>query len=131
ESYSDLPIIMVGDFNVALDPGDVNDPEAMFGHVSYHPSEHEKMNAFLNQDSSKPEHLQFHDIFRRFDSREHQFTWWDFRTRGYERGEGMRIDHILASSSLLKQITNCSIDSMVRGEEKPSDHAPVLCEIEI
>jgi exodeoxyribonuclease-3 len=43
----------------------------------------------------------------------------------------MRIDHILASSSLLKQITNCSIDSMVRGEEKPSDHAPVLCEIEI
>ena len=131
ESYSDLPIIMVGDFNVALDPGDVNDPEAMFGHVSYHPSEHEKMNAFLNQDSSKPEHLRFHDIFRRFDSREHQFTWWDFRTRGYERGEGMRIDHILASSSLLKQITNCSIDSMVRGEEKPSDHAPVLCEIEI
>jgi len=130
-TYPDLPIIMVGDFNVALDPGDVNDPEAMMGQVSYHPREHERMNVFLNPNPSKPEQTQLHDIFRCFDSREHQFTWWDFRTRGFERGEGMRIDHILASSSLLTHIKNCSIDSLVRGGEKPSDHAPVICQIEI
>ena len=122
---------MVGDFNVALEPGDVNDPEAMIGRVSYHPKEHEKMDAFLNQDSSKPEHLKLHDMFRCFNTQEHQFTWWDYRTRGFERGEGMRIDHILASSSLVPNIKNCIIDSVVRGAEKPSDHAPVICEIEI
>ena len=130
-TYSDLPMIMVGDFNVALDSGDVNDPEAMMGHVSYHPREHERMNAFLNPNPSKSEQTQLHDIFRCFDSREHQFTWWDFRTRGFERGEGMRIDHILASSSLLTLMKSCTIDSHVRGGEKPSDHAPVICEIEI
>jgi exodeoxyribonuclease-3 len=43
----------------------------------------------------------------------------------------MRIDHILASSSLVPNIKNCTIDSVVRGVEKPSDHAPVICEIEI
>ena len=122
---------MFGDFNVALDPGDVNDPEVMMGQVSYHPREHERMNVFLNPNPSKPEQTQLHDIFRCFDSREHQFTWWDFRTRGFERGEGMRIDHILASSSLLTLMKSCTIDSHVRGGEKPSDHAPVICEIEI
>jgi exodeoxyribonuclease III len=129
--YSDLPIIMVGDFNVALEPGDVNDPEAMMGCVSYHHKEHEKMDAFFSQDPIKTEHTILNDMFRCFNTQEHQFTWWDFRTRGFERGEGMRIDHILASSSLVTSIKSCIINSEVRGAEKPSDHAPVICEIEI
>ena len=119
----DSDMLILGDFNVALEPGDVIDPENMLGKVSYHPKEHELMKHLQNQG--------LRDLFRHFDARDHQFTWWDFRTRGFERGEGMRIDHILASERLLSRFRNCEIDSAVRGQEKPSDHAPVICEIEI
>ena len=116
-------MMILGDFNVALLPGDVVDPEKMLGEVSYHPREHKMMKNLQKQG--------FRDLFRHFDPRDHQFTWWDYRTRGYERGQGMRIDHILASEILISQFRSCEIDSAVRGKEKPSDHAPIICEIEI
>ena len=71
------------------------------------------------------------DIFRKFDKRPEQFSWWDFRTRGFERGEGMRIDYILANSVLTSSCRTCIIDVSAREQDRPSDHAPVIGEFNL
>ena len=65
------------------------------------------------------------DALRHLDPSSTRYTWWDFRTRGYERGEGLRIDHHLVSRSLLPRVLAVEVDTAERGEDKPSDHAPV------
>ena len=67
----DLLAIM-GDFNIAPKAEDVTNPEAMLNKVSFHPKEH----ALL----AKLTDLGLSDLFRKFDTRPGQFSWWDFRT---------------------------------------------------
>jgi exodeoxyribonuclease-3 len=55
------------------------------------------------------------------------FSWWDFRTRGFEKNEGMRIDQIWVTAGLSKFCKSCEIDIDNRSQPKPSDHAPVIC----
>jgi exodeoxyribonuclease-3 len=71
------------------------------------------------------------DSFRLFDQPEKSFTWWDYRTNGFKRGLGLRIDHILLSDELAKYCRSCAIERDRRAYDRPSDHAPVMVEIEI
>ena len=66
------------------------------------------------------------DAFRKFHEEAGYYTFWDYRTRGYERGNGLRIDHFLMSEPALDACTGVDIDTEARGGEKPSDHAPVI-----
>jgi len=69
------------------------------------------------------------DAFRLFDQPEKQFSWWDYRLNAFERGWGLRIDHILLSPTLAPKCTACSIDTEPRKRERPSDHAPVIAQL--
>ncbi len=111
---------IMGDFNVAPEAKDLSDPESMKNKVSFHPKEHEFLETI--KDSG------LIDIFRKFDQNSGQFSWWDFRTRGFERGEGMRIDYILGNSVLTSSCQTCIIDTETRAKDRPSDHAPVIAE---
>lgn len=111
---------IMGDFNVAPEAKDLSNPESMENKVSFHPKEHE----FL----TKIKDYGLTDIFRKFDQQKGQFSWWDFRTRGFERGEGMRIDYILSNSVLTSTCQACIIDIEAREQDRPSDHAPVIAE---
>ena len=53
------------------------------------------------------------------------FSWFDYRSRGFDDNRGLRIDLILASSPLLPILQETGIDYELRGVEKPSDHAPI------
>jgi exodeoxyribonuclease-3 len=54
------------------------------------------------------------------------YTWWDFRTRGFLRGNGLRIDHFLLSPPAYEACTSVAVDLVSREGEGPSDHAPVI-----
>jgi exodeoxyribonuclease-3 len=69
------------------------------------------------------------DAFRLFDQPPKQFTWWDYRLMAFQRGWGLRIDHILLAPALVKKCTACAIDTEPRKRERPSDHAPVIAEL--
>ena len=97
--------------------------EIMKNRVSFHPKEHEQLKEISKTGMT--------DIFRKFDQRPGQFSWWDFRTRGFERGEGMRIDYILANSILTSSCRTCIIDLSARKQDRPSDHAPVIGEFNL
>lgn len=120
---ADDRVVLLGDINIAPDERDVVSAESMKDRVSFHPREHDMLEQFRQWG--------FSDIYRRFHEEEGHFSWWDFRTRGFERNDGMRIDHIWVTVSVAEQCESCVIDTDNRSRPKPSDHAPVICELKL
>lgn len=116
-------IAVLGDYNIAPEDRDVHDPKAWEGQVLVSGPERD---AFRRLTA-----LGFRDGFRLFEQPEKSYTWWDYRMNGFKRNLGLRIDHILLSPALATRCTACSIDIEPRRNERPSDHAPVLAEINL
>lgn len=116
-------LAVLGDFNVAPEARDVHDPELWEGKVLFSEPERAALRYL--------EEIGLSDAFRLFDQPAGAFTWWDYRMNGFRRKRGLRIDHILLSEPLAKQCTSCTIDIEPRGAERPSDHAPVISEVNL
>lgn len=116
-------LAVLGDYNVAPADEDVQDPKAWEGQVLCSAAERE---AFRNIVA-----LGLKDAFRLFTRREKSFTWWDYRMNAFRRNLGLRIDHVLLSSELASRCGACAIDVGPRRLERPSDHAPIMAELEI
>ena len=114
----DEKVVVTGDFNCTFDDRDVYDPEAFRGRILCSEPEREALGRLMDPG--------LQDAFRLFHEEAGHYTWWDFRTRGYERGRGLRIDHFLISAPAVGVCTGVEIDVEARGGPKPSDHAPVI-----
>jgi exodeoxyribonuclease-3 len=114
----EMPLVLVGDFNVATEARDVYDPVTMDGEILFHPQER-AMLAHLRE-------WGLVDLFRLHHEESGQYTWWDYRMNAFQRNMGLRIDHIWATSQIANRCTACDIDKTPRTQEKPSDHAPVV-----
>lgn len=53
-----------------------------------------------------------------------RFSWFDYRSKGFDDNRGLRIDLLLASQPLAECCVETGIDYEIRSMEKPSDHAP-------
>lgn len=113
-------LIITGDFNIAPDDRDVYEPDRWRGKVLFSEPEHTALKKLLDTG--------LQDTFRLLEQPENIYSWWDFRTRGFSRNHGLRIDLILASEALSKTCTGSHVDYEPRGWERPSDHAPVWAE---
>ncbi len=114
-------LAVLGDLNIAPEPRDVHNPKRWEGKIHFSEPERAAFREVLN--------VGLKDAFRLFEQPEKQFTWWDYRLNAFERGWGLRIDHILLSPQLAPKCTACAIDLEPRRRERPSDHAPVIAEI--
>jgi exodeoxyribonuclease-3 len=114
-------LIVTGDFNVAPEDRDVHDPAAWAGQVLFSEPERAALQRLIA--------LGFVDAFRLFEQPEKSFSWWDYRMGAFRRNMGLRIDHMLLSPELARACKACSIDVAPRKLERPSDHAPVVCEL--
>ena len=115
------PVIWIGDLNIAPEPIDVYDPDALWGHVCFHPEVHKALNEVMQWG--------FVDVFRIHCSDAGQYTFWDYRLRNsFKRNLGWRLDHIMATKSLSQKCTACYIDKQPRTAERPSDHTPLVAE---
>lgn len=115
------PMAVLGDFNVAPEDRDVHDPEAWRGQVLVSDAERQALRELLA--------LGLADAFRLFGQPEKSFSWWDYRMAAFRRNMGLRIDHILLSPALALRCRSCTIDVEPRKLDRPSDHAPVICEL--
>jgi exodeoxyribonuclease-3 len=118
---SSSPLVVAGDFNVCPTDLDVYDPEAFVGSTHVTPAERERFRAILEAGVS--------DAFRELHPEEPGFTWWDYRQGHFHRKLGLRIDFFLLSEDLQARLRSCGIDRDFRKGPKPSDHAPLLCEL--
>ncbi len=117
------PVVLLGDFNVTFDDRDVYDPKAWHEKILCSTPERDSLASICK--------LGFTDSFRRFHEEGGHYTWWDFRTRGFQRKQGLRIDHLLMTKKAIDRCTNVTIDLAARDGEKPSDHAPVIATLEL
>lgn len=54
-----------------------------------------------------------------------KFSWFDYRSKGFDDNRGLRIDHIIANQKLINYCVDTGIALDIRAMEKPSDHAPI------
>ncbi|HHD83724.1 MAG TPA: exodeoxyribonuclease III [Campylobacteraceae bacterium] len=113
-------VIVLGDMNVALEDIDVYDPARFRGQVGFLESEKEKLRALLG--------IGLTDCYRHKYPDTKAFTWWDYRTAGIWRDEGMRIDYILATDAVVERCEEIAVDLWTRRRRTPtpSDHAPLV-----
>ena len=116
-------LALLGDYNVAPEDRDVHDPNFWSGKVLFSAPERAAFKDMIA--------LGLEDSFRLFEQPEKSFSWWDYRMNGFKRNLGLRIDHILVSEDLAKRCKSCTIVKEMRARERPSDHAPVIADIEI
>ena len=123
-AHSD-PIALVGDFNVAPEPIDVYDPEAMAGCVCFHPDEHKALERIRKWG--------FADVFRKHHAGEPRlYSFFDYRVPyALRRKIGWRLDHIWATEPLASRSVDCWIDTEPRLMEKPSDHTFVVADFDL
>jgi exodeoxyribonuclease-3 len=115
-------VVLLGDFNIAPEDRDV-DPTV--GECATLVSEEVRaaFRGFLD--------LGFSDSFRLFEQPAKTWSWWDYRMMAFRRNMGLRIDHILLSRELTPLCRSCAVDKAPRKLERPSDHAPVVAELEL
>jgi len=116
-------LAVLGDYNIAPADEDVHDPKAWEGQILCSSREREAFRNLLA--------LGLKDSFRMFAQPERSFTWWDYRMNAFKRNLGLRIDHVLLSPDLASRCRTCTIDAEPRRLERPSDHAPVIAQLEI
>lgn len=117
---NDQEICACGDFNIALEDKDIYTDKGRDKHIMSSPTERAALQEILT--------LGFQDAFRKFNNEAGHFSWWDYRSGGFARNRGWRIDHHYLTSKLYQQAAKCWIDVEPRKLEKPSDHAPVIVE---
>jgi len=118
QESSGEPLVMVGDFNIALEDRDIHDPARLSGGIMASEPEREALLAALGE--------RLEDGFRLFEAGSGHWSWWDYRTAGWEAGRGWRIDHIYLDAELREHALGCTIHAQLRGNLQPSDHAPVI-----
>jgi exodeoxyribonuclease-3 len=115
-------LAVLGDLNIAPEDRDVHDPKAWEGQVHVSEPERAAFQALIG--------LGLSDSFRMFEQAERSYSWWDYRMMGFRRNAGLRIDFILLSPALAANCTGCVIDKAPRRLERPSDHTPVIAELQ-
>ncbi len=116
-------LALLGDYNIAPEDRDVHDPKVWEGKVLFSEPEKAAFKELIE--------IGLKDSFRLFEQAEKSYSWWDYRMNGFKRNLGLRIDHILVSAELAQRCKSCAIDRAMRAKERPSDHAPVVAEIQI
>jgi exodeoxyribonuclease III len=119
ESEPDLPLALMGDFNIAPLDTDVWDINFFAGSTHVTPQERQAFEAF--------EQIGLKDVVRPLVP--DGYTYWDYQQLRFPRNEGMRIDFVLGSDAFAEKVKSASIERDERKGEGPSDHVPVVVEI--
>ena len=116
-------ICLLGDFNIAPSNKDIHNPQRYEGGIMASEIERNALNNVLKE--------RLIDSFRIYEKNTGHWSWWDYRNNAYELNKGWRIDHIYISKALTSKLKSCVIDSNPRGNLQPSDHAPVMINLDL
>jgi exodeoxyribonuclease-3 len=117
------PLILAGDYNVIPSAADVYNPAAWSNDALFLPATRERFRALLN--------LGLSDAVRALTDAPGLYTFWDYQAGCWQKNWGIRIDHALLSPQAADRLVTASIDKHVRALEKPSDHVPLVIDLDI
>ena len=113
---------LLGDFNIALNDSDIYAPNMFTGSIMASEIERKMLKKVLGS--------RFKDSFRVFENLSGHWSWWDYRNNSFELNKGWRIDHIYISNNLLSNLKSSVIERSQRENNQPSDHAPVMINLD-
>ena len=114
---TDELLVLCGDWNVAPEDRDVWDPKLWEGQTLFSLPERAALRHAVE--------FGLEDTFRRLHPEPGRYSWWDYRMLGFQKGRGLRLDHIYATPPLVAELKAAGIDREARKGVQPSDHAPV------
>jgi exodeoxyribonuclease-3 len=116
------PLVVAGDYNVAPTDDDVWDPGVFVGSTHVTPPEREALAAIRA--------VGLQDVVGRPLKGDHPFTYWDYRAGMFHMNKGMRIDLVYATPDVAAKVTDAVVDREARKGKGPSDHAPIVVDID-
>jgi len=117
----DLPVILIGDYNVMPTDLDTYKPEKYLENALFRPESKTAFKTLVDQGWT--------DAIRTLHPDERIYTFWDYLRDAYGRNAGLRLDHFLLNPRVAKRLKVATVDKHVRGWEGSSDHAPVWIEL--
>ena len=116
-----LPVVLAGDYNVVPTDFDIYNPRSWRRDALLQPESRAAYRRLLDQGWT--------DAIRTVHPDERVYTFWDYFRDHWVRDAGLRIDHLLLSPGIAARLGDAGVDRWVRGEQKPSDHAPAWIEV--
>ncbi|MFG2078117.1 exodeoxyribonuclease III [Nonomuraea maritima] len=116
------PLVVCGDYNVAPTDTDVWDPALFVGSTHVTPAERQAL-ADLRD-------LGLLDVVPTPMKGPHPYTYWDYRAGMFHKNMGMRIDLVYAAADVAAHVRSAYVDREARKGKAPSDHAPIVIDLE-
>jgi len=117
------PLVLTGDFNVIPEPRDAEFPQNWANDALFQPQSREAFRAL--------KWLGLTDAYLQADGAPGAYTFWDYQAGAWQRNNGIRIDHALLSPQAADVLSGVSIHRDVRSWDKPSDHVPLVIELDV
>ncbi|AUH62945.1 exodeoxyribonuclease III [Paracoccus zhejiangensis] len=115
----EMPVVMLGDYNVIPQPRDAAKPEQWTGDALFLPESRAALRRIAAEGWSDA--LRLADPF----TDRGPFTFWDYQAGAWPKDNGIRIDHLLLSPEAADLVEESGVDRAARDGDKPSDHVPV------
>lgn len=112
------PVVLAGDYNIIPQAEDAARPAVWKQDALFLRPSRDAFRRIAN--------LGYTEAFRARDQGSGQYTFWDYQAGAWEKNNGIRIDHMLLSPQAADLLQDVAIEKSVRGEEKPSDHVPLV-----
>jgi exodeoxyribonuclease III len=116
------PFVMAGDYNVIPEPRDAEFPNNWVNDALFQPASRYAFRALKN--------LGLTEAYLQADGAKGAYTFWDYQAGAWDRNNGIRIDHALLSPQAADLLTGVAIHRNVRAWDKPSDHVPLVVELD-
>lgn len=116
------PFILCGDYNVIPTPEDAKNPAAWAGDALFQPESRAAFQALR--------HLGLSDAGDLGGQPPGTYTFWDYQAGAWQRDHGIRIDFHLLSPQAADRFQAIETHRDARDMDKPSDHVPVVVELE-
>lgn len=114
---------LMGDYNVIPEARDAENPKAWADDALFQPESRAAFRALKN--------LGLTEAYMQADGAPGAYTFWDYQAGAWQRNHGIRIDHALLSPQAADRLRGVSIHRDVRAWEKPSDHVPLVVELDV
>jgi exodeoxyribonuclease-3 len=116
------PFVLAGDYNVIPEPRDAEFPKNWEDDALFQPESRAAFRALKN--------LGLTEAYLQADGAPGAYTFWDYQAGAWQRNNGIRIDHALLSPQAADLLRGVTIHRDVRGWDKPSDHVPLVVELD-
>jgi exodeoxyribonuclease-3 len=111
-----VPVVLAGDFNVVPTDRDIYPTKSYANNALLQPQSRSLFRQIIDQG--------WLDAIRTLHPNAPMYTFWDYMRNRWPRDGGLRLDHLLLSTSAAKHLMDAGVDREVRGKKGASDHAP-------